>query len=576
MKKTFAIIFLFNIITGNYIYGQKQEKLFYDKDWKTCSESKAAYYRIINFDNDGKPIGKIHDYFITGEIQSVVEGVIALDKKDDHNSKFFGIDTGYYKSGNKQFESSRDSMGNVLWGIQWYESGAKKLEYTAKNGKYDGMYISYYENGKLKYKSEFKEGKPVDKWYEDCDEFGRCQKVFVENFQTTENKNNWNLVDNKDIESRIIEKKGLQMEAKTESGFYQFIHLPIDINKNFTIETTLSFVKGNEAGGQGLIWGYKNEENFYYFIISEKGSYQIGAFSDGISLPSVKWQKSEFVNQSTGDNLIKLNKVNDKVYFSINGNLVYNDNFYSFRGNDLGFIVTAKKRVIFKDLIVRQDIDNSDVAINNSTSIWKGNGSGFIIDKRGYILTNYHVIDDMTEIEVDLTQNGQKNSYKAKVISSDKQNDLAVIKIVDDKFKPYPKLPYAFKTEICDVGTSVFTLGYPMASVMGNEVKFTDGKISSKTGYQGDITAYQISVPIQPGNSGAPLFDDDGNLVGIVNAKIMKADNVSYAIKANYAKNLIEVLPETVILPNDNTLVSKSLTEKIKSLSEYIVLIKIR
>ena len=182
----------------------------------------------------------------------------------------------------------------------------------------------------------------------------------------------------------------------------------------------------------------------------------------------------------------------------------------------------------------------------------------------------------MTEIEVDLTQNGQKNSYKAKVISSDKQNDLAVIKIVDDKFKPYPKLPYAFKTEICDVGTSVFTLGYPMASVMGNEVKFTDVKISSKTGYQGDITAYQISVPIQPGNSGAPLFDDDGNLVGIVNAKIMKADNVSYAIKANYAKNLIEVLPETVILPNDNTLVSKSLTEKIKSLSEYIVLIKIR
>ena len=86
MKKIFAIILLFNIITGNYIYGQKQEKLFYDKDWKSCAESKAEYYRVINFDEHGKPIGKIHDYFITGEIQSVVEGVIALDKNDDHNS----------------------------------------------------------------------------------------------------------------------------------------------------------------------------------------------------------------------------------------------------------------------------------------------------------------------------------------------------------------------------------------------------------------------------------------------------------------------------------------------------------
>jgi S1-C subfamily serine protease len=74
------------------------------------------------------------------------------------------------------------------------------------------------------------------------------------------------------------------------------------------------------------------------------------------------------------------------------------------------------------------------------------------------------------------------------------------------------------------VGSNVFALGYPMAlSLMGEEVKFTDGKISSKTGFQGDITTYQISVPIQPGNSGGPLFDYDGNIVGITNAGINKA-----------------------------------------------------
>ena len=172
---------------------------------------------------------------------------------------------------------------------------------------------------------------------------------------------------------------------------------------------------------------------------------------------------------------------------------------------------------------------------------------------------------------------GKKKSYKAKIISSDKQNDLAVIKIDDSNFKAYPKLPYNFKTQISDIGSNVFALGYPMAlSIMGSEVKFTDGKISSKTGFKGDITTYQISVPVQPGNSGGPLFDFDGNIIGIVSAKIMAADNVSYAVKTSYLQNLLEVLPERLNIPNDQSLSTMSLTEKIKLLSDYVVLIKIK
>jgi S1-C subfamily serine protease len=216
--------------------------------------------------------------------------------------------------------------------------------------------------------------------------------------------------------------------------------------------------------------------------------------------------------------------------------------------------------------------------VHESTSNeWSASGSGFFIDKNGYIATNYHVIEDASEIEVDFIQNNEKKSFKAKVISSDKQNDLAIIKIDDAKFKPYLKLPYSIKTIIKDVGSNVFTLGYPMAlTLMGEEVKFTDGKISSKTGFQGDITTYQISVPVQPGNSGGPLFDYDGNIIGVVNAKIMAADNVSYAIKLTYLKNLIDVIPDKLILPNDITISQKTLTDKIKILSNYVVLIKIR
>ena len=117
-------------------------------------------------------------------------------------------------------------------------------------------------------------------------------------------------------------------------------------------------------------------------------------------------------------------------------------------------------------------------------------------------------------------------------------------------------------------------------SLMGTEIKFTDGKISSKTGIQGDITTYQISVPIQPGNSGGPLFDYDGNLIGItssgVNRELDITENVNYAIKSSYLKNIVDVLDYKLTLPKDRLIANKTLTEKIKILSDYVVLIKIR
>jgi S1-C subfamily serine protease len=136
-------------------------------------------------------------------------------------------------------------------------------------------------------------------------------------------------------------------------------------------------------------------------------------------------------------------------------------------------------------------------------------------------------------------------------------------------------MPYVLSQTTADVGTQVFTLGYPMAlTAMGKEVKFTDGKISAKTGYKGDIGSYQTSVPVQPGNSGGPLFDYEGKLIGVINAKITEADNVSYAIKVASLKNLIELVSEQIDMNNTNDLKNKSTEEKIKVLSKISVLVK--
>lgn len=212
---------------------------------------------------------------------------------------------------------------------------------------------------------------------------------------------------------------------------------------------------------------------------------------------------------------------------------------------------------------------------SNNSSYYTASGSGFVLSSNGVIVTNYHVIDGANGVDVFVNRDNGVKKYRAKVLISDKTNDISLLQIDDNTFAKFSALPYAVKTTIQDVGTNVFALGYPMSNILGEEIKVTDGIISSKTGYQGDIVTYQISAPIQSGNSGGPLFDKQGNIVGITNAGVPDAQNVGYAIKTSYLKNLIDVAPTSITLPANNSISGLPFTEKIKRLTPYVVLIKI-
>ena len=210
---------------------------------------------------------------------------------------------------------------------------------------------------------------------------------------------------------------------------------------------------------------------------------------------------------------------------------------------------------------------------------WTGNGSGVIISKSGHIITNNHVIDGANKIEVEFILNDEVQKFNAEVLQVDKVNDLAILKIFDMNFDGVGELPYNFKSRSSDVGTKVYAYGYPMAlSIMGKEIKITDGIISSKSGFDGNITTYQISAPIQGGNSGGPLFDNKGNFIGINSSGLVKelADNVGYTIKSSYVLNLIDVLPKSIDLPSSTKLQSLPLTEQIKQISKFVVLVKVK
>lgn len=199
-------------------------------------------------------------------------------------------------------------------------------------------------------------------------------------------------------------------------------------------------------------------------------------------------------------------------------------------------------------------------------------GTGFALNN-GYVVTNFHVIDNAKTIQIQGIDGDFSVKYNASIIATDKYNDLALLRINDSRFTGFGNIPYNIKTTLSDVGEEIFFLGYPLTSTMGDEIKLTTGVISSKTGFQGDVSLYQISAPVQPGNSGGPLFDYQGNLVGIVNAKHKGAENVGYAIKTSYLKNLIESSITTSILPNDNQTAGLPLTSKVKSLKNFVYMI---
>ena len=245
--------------------------------------------------------------------------------------------------------------------------------------------------------------------------------------------------------------------------------------------------------------------------------------------------------------------------------------------------VESNSYVVFDGGSMKTVIDNDETfylkmyptssaggGLSSGTEKWSG--TGFALNN-GYIATNYHVVENAKSIKVQGIRGSFNTEYNATVISTDKFNDLAIIKINDSRFNGFGTIPYRVKTSTSEVGEDVFVLGYPLTTTMGDEIKLTTGVISSKTGFQGDVSLYQISAPIQPGNSGGPLFDGNGNLIGIVNAKHRGAENVSYAIKASYLNNLVESASTLSLLPTNNSVSGMSLSNKVKSLKNFVFMI---
>jgi serine protease Do len=199
-------------------------------------------------------------------------------------------------------------------------------------------------------------------------------------------------------------------------------------------------------------------------------------------------------------------------------------------------------------------------------------GTGFALSSNGYIATNYHVVNGADSIYV---QNASGESFHAKVIYSEPQYDLAILQINDASFKDLGNVPYNFKKSISDLGENAWTFGYP-----GGEEVYGPGSLTAATGYSGDTTEYQVSIPVNPGNSGGPLLDDKGNVIGIISGKQTQVAGAAFAKKSAYLLRTIQNIPsdsltKSLTLSTKNTLAGLSRPQQLKKLKNYVFMVKV-
>lgn len=204
----------------------------------------------------------------------------------------------------------------------------------------------------------------------------------------------------------------------------------------------------------------------------------------------------------------------------------------------------------------------------------EASGTGFFITEDGYLITNDHVAGNGSQVRL-VTEGGL---LSAKVVKLDAANDLALLK-AEGKFAPLPMV----SSRTVKLGGTVATVGFPNIGLQGFAPKLAKGEIASLSGAGDDARYFQISVPVQPGNSGGALVDERGNVVGVVSAKLSARaalatsgelpENVNYAVKSSFLLGFLESMPEVSAKLKEPNTKERKFEDVVKSAEQAAVLV---
>ncbi len=324
-----------------------------------------------------------------------------------------------------------------------------------------------------------------------------------------------------------------------------------------------------------LICIYHTDEGIKALVIGEEAIIPGAGMSDGwidaFSVSTNGVLSYNFVIRSEGSGNFQWHvtpsNVKQSAYIEIeNSNLHFEERRPSM------VKITTDYKVLFLEETIKYELKKK---YSPPLPIRKSIATCFAISSEGYIVTNYKCINKAKKITIKGVNGDFKKQYLAKVISTDESNDLAILKIEDNTIINLNKIPYSISLKQGDIGNTIYLLGYPINGSTGNKIELTKGIINSKTGYQGNVSTYELSVPIQPGISGGPMFDKNGNLIGIVSSKLDPAEKASFSIKAVFLVNLIESLPTSLNIPTISILSSLTIEDQLKSIKNFIYIIEV-
>jgi S1-C subfamily serine protease len=221
---------------------------------------------------------------------------------------------------------------------------------------------------------------------------------------------------------------------------------------------------------------------------------------------------------------------------------------------------------------LQQDLNNVKIQINEPPINYTTGGTSFLIDPKGYLVTNAHVVQGARHIAV---ENRTGESFRAKAVFVDQGRDIAILKIDDNIYKLAGSIPYSINKNSSDLAEPIFTLGYPR-----NEIVYGQGYLSAKTGYNGDTLSCQIEITANRGNSGSPIFNRNGEVIGILNGRQANTDAFVFAIHSRYIHDAIEKLKKDssyrlVKLPAASAIRGLDRTQQVKKVQDCVFMVKV-
>ncbi len=209
--------------------------------------------------------------------------------------------------------------------------------------------------------------------------------------------------------------------------------------------------------------------------------------------------------------------------------------------------------------------------INSKPIAFKSGGTGFMIDGRGYIITNAHIIQNSRNIAV---VDVKGNQYNATIVQKDNNRDIAIIKIDDKNFTRITTLPYSISKTVSEVAEPIFTLGFPR-----NDIVYSEGYLSARTGFNGDSLTCQLGIAANRGNSGGPVFNHNGEVIGILSTKETESEGVAFAIQSKYIYDAVKSLNKNsdtlnLTLSSRSSLKGMSKQQQVKSIEKFVFMVK--